>query len=359
MNHFVKMSGLALAVLLAACNQQEEKKSAQPAASAAAVASQPQQTLLQQAQGIFQPLPTFEESRKAHPFTDAQVALGKQLWYDTRLSVANDISCNSCHGLDTFGVDNKQTSSGHKGALGVRNSPTAYNAFLHTMQFWDGRSPHVEHQATQPIINPVEMAMPDHATVEKKIAAIEGYAAQFKELYADKGGQVNIDNIGHAIGAFERTLLTPSRWDKYLQGDVHALNEQEQRGVKAFIDHACVACHSGVSLGGDMVQKFGLIKGPYWQYIKSDKHDEGVFEVSKKEEDKFFFKVPGLRNVAKTAPYFHNGSVSDLHEAVRIMGETQLGKSLPKQDIDDIVAFLNATTGELPADALVKPELPK
>ncbi|WP_376986107.1 cytochrome-c peroxidase [Conchiformibius kuhniae] len=316
--------------------------------------------LLQQAQAIFRPLPDFEEAKKAHPhaFNNAQIKLGQQLWYDTRLSLGNDISCNTCHALTTHGVDNKPTSPGHNGAEGVRNSPTVLNAFLLETQFWDGRAPNVEEQAKMPIVNPIEMAMPDHAAVEQKIAAIPGYAEQFKNLYADKGGQVSIDNIAHAIGAFERTLLTPSRWDDYLKGNMSALNEQEKRGVKAFINNGCVACHSGVNLGGDAFHKFGLVKGPYWKLINSKNRDEGVFEVTKKEEDRFVFRVPGLRNVAKTAPYFHNGSVDNLPQAVAVMGEAQLGKTLSKEDIDDIVAFLNTTTGEVPKAALTIPALP-
>ena len=316
-------------------------------------------SLLQDAQGIFQPLPSREEANKEHAFNDEQVKLGQQLWYDTRLSMGNDISCNTCHVLTTHGVDNKPTSPGHKGAQGVRNSPTVLNAFLLKTQFWDGRAPNVEEQAKMPIINPIEMAMPNHQEVERKIAAIPGYAEQFKTVYADRGGKVTIDNIAHAIAAFERTLLTPSRWDSYLQGDTSALNEQEKRGIRAFINNGCVACHSGVTLGGDLFQKFGLVKGPYWELIHSKNRDEGVFEISKKEEDRFVFRVPGLRNVAKTAPYFHNGSINELDKAVAIMGEAQLGKTLSKQDIDDIVAFLGSTTGDVPKEALVVPPLPE
>lgn len=366
MKHKQKLPCLLMSALLvlAACNQPADPDA--PAASAASGApavsdasAWDDKQLLKQAQAIFKPLPTLEESRKLHPFTDEQVQLGKQLWYEPRLSLADDISCNTCHVLTTYGVDGKPTSPGHKGALGERNSPTALNAFLLDTQFWDARAKDVEEQAKGPLINPIEMAMPDHAAVEKKIAAIDGYSEQFKKHYADKGGKASIDNIAHAIGAFERTLITPSRWDKYLQGDSDALNEQEQRGVKAFIGNGCVACHSGVNLGGDSMQKFGVAKGPYWNFIGAKVHDEGLFALTKKEEDKQVFRTPGLRNVGKTAPYFHSGSVEKLEDAVQIMAELQLGKTLSKQDVDDIVAFLNATTGDIPADALAVPELPK
>ncbi len=332
------------------------------ATATAAPASAEDADLLKQAQAVFKPLPSLEETKKTYTYTDEQVKLGQMLWYEPRLSLANDISCNTCHGLETHGVDarNTPTSEGHNKQFGARNSPTSLNAFLLGSQFWDGRAKTVEEQAKGPVLNPVEMAMPDAAAVEKKIGAIQGYADAFKTAYADKGGQVTFDNIAHAIGAFERTLLTPSKWDNYLNGDVNALNEQEKRGVKAFIGNGCVACHTGVNLTNDTFQKFGLVKGPYWDFIDSKApHDEGLFEVTKKDEDKYFFRVPPLRNIAKTAPYFHNGSVKDLPTAVSVMGETQLGKTLSKQDVDDIVAFLTATTGEVPAHALVKPELPK
>lgn len=315
--------------------------------------------LLKQAQSVFKPLPSLEETKKTYSYTDEQVKLGQQLWYEPRLSLAKDLSCNSCHGLSTYGVDNKPTSEGHNKQFGARNSPTALNAFLLDSQFWDGRAKTVEDQAKGPLVNPVEMAMPDLAAVEKRVGEIAGYTEQFKTAYADKGGVANIDNIAHAIGAFERTLLTPSKWDNYLKGDVTALNEQEKRGVRSFINNGCIACHTGVNLTNGTFQKFGLVKGPYWEYIKDPKQDTGLFEVTQKEADKYFFRVPQLRNIAKTAPYFHNGSVATLEEAVSIMGETQLGKTLPKEDVADIVAFLNTLTGEVPAEAQVVPELPK
>lgn len=359
-------------LVLAACKP-NAPETAQPASTPApAAASQTAATpnvsaedaaLLKQAQAIFKPLPTLAESQKLtnHYFTDAQVKLGQQLWHEPRLSLANDISCNSCHGLSTYGVDNKPVSNGHKNLTGDRNSPTALNAFLLSSQFWDGRAKDVEEQAKGPLVNPVEMANADLDAVVKKVNEIPAYVEQFKTIYADKdGGKVTIDNIAHAIGAFERTLLTPSKWDNYLKGDVNALNEQERRGLKSFMNNGCIACHTGVNLSSDSFQKFGLVKGPYWDYLGKDvKKDEGLFEQTKKESDKQFFRVPGLRNVEKTAPYFHSGSVNELSEAVRIMAELQLGKDLSKEEIDDIVAYLKTLTGEIPAEALKVPELPK
>lgn len=320
-------------------------------------ASPEDQALLQQAQSIFQALPDDAAMQKAHPFTAEQVKLGHQLWYEPRLSRGNTVSCNSCHNLATGGVDNLPTSQGHKGNFGGRNSPTVLNAALLGSQFWDGRAADVEEQAGGPLLNPVEMAMPDEASVEKKIADIPEYQAAFKTAFPEDGN-ISFKNITTAIAAFERTLLTPSKWDAYLHGDVQALNTQERSGLRAFINNGCIACHKGVNLGGDSFQKFGLVKGPYWKFIDSKTHDNGRFDVTKDEKDKFFFRVPGLRNVAKTYPYFHNGSVWDLKEAISIMGQAQLGKEIPAQEVDDIAAFLNALSGSVSEQARTIPELP-
>lgn len=329
-----------------------------PTAQADTSQTEAAQTLLKTAQGLFQALPNREEMEKIRPFTDAQVKLGHQLWYEPRLSRGNTVSCNSCHNLASFGVDNLPTSQGHVGLFGGRNSPTALNAALLGSQFWDGRAADVEEQAGGPLLNPVEMANPDEASVVKKIAHIPEYQALFKEAFADNGGEISFANITTAIAAFERTLLTPSRWDDYLRGDIQALSAQEQKGLKAFIDNGCIACHMGVNLGGDSLQKFGLAVGPYWELTGSPGQDEGRFEVTKDEKDKFFFRTPGLRNVAATYPYFHDGSVWELEKAVSIMGKAQLGKDLSQQEVDDIVAFLNVLTAPAPESARVLPQLP-
>lgn len=313
--------------------------------------------LLDTAQSLFQPLPTPEEMQKIKPFTSAQVKLGHQLWYEPRLSKGNTVSCNSCHGLASHGVDNLPTSPGHKGVFGARNSPTALNAALLGSQFWDGRAKDVEEQAGGPLVNPVEMANVDKVATVAKIADIPEYQAMFKEAFPKDGGKISFENITAAIGAFERTLLTPSRWDDYLRGKIDALSPQERKGLSAFIDNGCIACHKGVNLGGDSFQKFGLVKGPYWDYIPSAKHDEGRFEVTKDEADKYFFRVPGLRNVAHTYPYFHNGSVWELDRAVSIMAMTQTGLELSKEDVANITAFLRSLSGSVPESARVVPEL--
>jgi cytochrome c peroxidase len=280
------------------------------------------------------------------------VALGKQLYFDARLSKNQDISCNSCHGLETYGVDNKPTSPGHKGQLGARNSPTVYNAALHSHQFWDGRAKDVEAQALGPILNPVEMAMKDEAAVLAVLRSIPEYQASFKKAFPADKEPLSYANVGKAIGAFERTLVTPSRWDKYLAGDDDALTSAERAGLAKFLDVGCNSCHIGAGVGGRDFKKLGQAKA--WP---TELKDNGRFDATKDAADKHFFKVPSLRNVAKTAPYFHDGSVKTLDEAVKLMAAHQLGKDLSADDVASIVKFLESLTGELPK--VEKPELPK
>ncbi|WP_416191367.1 cytochrome-c peroxidase [Neisseria sp. CCUG12390] len=363
---------LSLAVLaaLAACDGKPAEQAGAPAASDPAAApassqaaydnsgaSQEDKDLLQRAQGIFKPLPTPEEMQKLRPFTAEQVELGQSLWYEPRLSKGNTVSCNSCHNLASAGVDNMPTSQGHKGSFGGRNSPTALNAATLDMQFWDGRAADVEEQAGGPLLNPVEMANENEAAVEAKIAKIPEYQEAFKKAFPQDGA-VSFKNITTAIAAFERTLLTPTKWDEYLKGNINALNEQERKGVRSFMDNGCIACHTGANLGGNSFQKFGLVQGPFWKFIEDPNRDKGRAEVTKNAADEHFFRVPGLRNVGKTYPYFHNGSVWELDKVVKIMGQAQLGKDLPQEEVDNIVAFLHTLSGSVPEKARTMPELP-
>lgn len=287
-----------------------------------------------------------------NPFTDEKIELGRKLYFDERLSKNHDLSCNSCHQLDKYGVDGEATSPGHKKQLGTRNSPTVYNAAAHFVQFWDGRSPNVEHQATQPVLNPVEMAMPDEGTIVRTLSSIPEYVEAFKTVFPDSE-TITLENVGKAIGAFERKLVTPAPWDEFLKGKASALSEVEQEGFVAFMEAGCNACHMGTQLGGTMYQKVGLIKP--WP----NQEDQGRYEVTKQESDKMMFKVPGLRDVAKTAPYFHDGSASTLEEAVRMMAEHQIAKAVSEEDQKKIVSFLHTLTGELPSsDLIARPELP-
>jgi cytochrome c peroxidase len=284
----------------------------------------------------FAPLPEVADS-KENPITPEKVALGKKLYLDTRLSKDETLSCNSCHNLKTFGVDNEPTSPGHKGQRGGRNSPTSFNAALHASQFWDGRAATVEKQALGPILNPIEMAMPSEAVVIERLKKDNSYPKEFAAAFPGEKDPISYANVGNAIGAFERTLITPSRFDQFLKGDDNALTPEEKKGAQAFVQTGCVACHNGATLGGMMFQKLGLVK-PY------PTTDMGRFEVTKNEVDKMMFKVPSLRNVAQTGPYFHDGSVKTLDEAVSKMAEYQLGKQLTPEQVKEIVTFLNSLT---------------
>lgn len=289
-----------------------------------------------------------------NPITDAKVALGRMLFFENRLSKNQDLSCNSCHMLDKYGVDGTKVSKGHKGQLGGRNAPTVYNAGALATQFWDGRAPTLEEQAKGPILNPIEMAMKDEQSVVDLLKSMEGYEKAFEAAFpdVDEKERISYDNMAKAIGAFERGLVTPSRFDKYLNGDKTALSDQERAGLSKFVQNGCTTCHSGVGLGGTSFQKLGLIK-PY-----PNQKDGGRFEVTKKEEDRMVFRVPSLRNVAETGPWFHDGAYDRLETAIQAMAYHQLGKELPDQDAKDIAAFLRALTGEIPKDYIKKPELP-
>ena len=306
------------------------------------------------ARGMFQVLSASADNPD-NPITDAKVKLGKILYFDNRLSKDQTQSCNTCHDLSTFGVDNKPTSEGDDGTLGPRNSPTVMNVALHTTQFWDGRAKDVEEQAGMPITNPVEMAIPSEEFLEKRLSSVEMYQTLFKEAFPDEANPITFDNIEKAIGAFERTLLFPSKWDKYLAGEKNALSLDEKKGLKTFIDAGCVTCHTGSLLGGNMFQKFGVY-GNYWDFTKSAAIDSGRIVETKMDADLFMFKVPSLRNVSKTGPYFHDGSVSDLKETIKIIAKTNLNKDLTDEEVASIAVFMEALTGEIPAEVSAVPE---
>jgi cytochrome c peroxidase len=280
------------------------------------------------------------------------VDLGRMLYYENRISKNHDLSCNSCHMLDKYGVDNEATSPGHKGVRGDRNSPTSYLAAAHVAQFWDGREPDVEAQAKGPVLNSVEMAMSGADQVEQVLRSIPGYQKAFKAAFPDDEKPISYDNFAIAVGAFERGLVTKnSPFDKYLGGELDAMSDEAKKGLDLFVSTGCTTCHSGPMLGGHMYQKLGLVH-PY------ETEDEGRKKVTGNDADAMMFKVPSLRNVAMTGPYFHDGSVATLPQAVKLMAYHQLGKELKPAEINSIVAFLESLTGELPTDYIAKPELP-
>ena len=282
-----------------------------------------------------------------------QVKLGQMLFHDKRLSKNQDISCNSCHTVTQYGVDGEPTSPGHKGHRGGRNSPTVMNAFGHIAQFWDGRAADVEAQAKGPVLNPGEMAMPSEEAVVFTLSSIPGYVAAFKAAFPDEKSPITYDNFAKAVGAFERQLATPSRFDRFLSGDEQALTEAEKIGLKTFITTGCTACHSGKLLGGHMYQKLGLVKA--WP----NQDDQGRVAVTKQKGDAMFFKVPSLRNIEKTGPYFHDGQTADLATAVKMMAEYQLGRQLSDADTTAIITFLKSTTAQPAQEYLQTPTLPK
>jgi cytochrome c peroxidase len=301
---------------------------------------------------MFRPLPEAVESQK-NPITEAKVNLGRMLYYEARLSRNQDVSCNSCHDLANYGVDGQTVSDGFKGRKGTRNAPTVYNAAGHFVQFWDGRAADVEEQAKGPVMNPVEMAMSSPKAVVAVLKSMPGYVAAFKKAFPADKNPVTFGNAARAIGAFERRLMTPSRWDKFLKGDQTALTSAEKAGLNEFMNVGCQACHAGAYLGGEVYQKLGAVK-PY-----PDASDAGREAVTKQESDRMVFKVPSLRNIDKTEPYFHTGKVATLAEAVKQMAEYQLGTQLKDDEIASMVTFLKTLTGEIPAEYIKPPELPK
>lgn len=308
--------------------------------------------LWNQANQFFSALSAEPDSPQANPTTPEKVQLGKMLFHDPRLSKSGTLSCSSCHNLNAYGVDGRPTSIGHELKAGERNAPTVLNTSLHFSQFWDGRAEDLEAQAKGPILNPNEMGMVSEAVAVERIKNIPEYEQAFEKSFAEGQNSVSYQNIARAIAAFERTLLTPAPFDRYLQGDQNALSTAAKEGLQTYIHYGCTACHNGVGVGGTLYQKFGVIN-PY-TYQK----DTGRFRITQSPEDKYVFKVPSLRNVEHTAPYFHDGKIESLEKAVITMAKTQLGKEMPAEDAQKIIAFLKSLTGTLPPAVLTPPQLP-
>ena len=307
--------------------------------------------LLVDAQQRFSPLPS-DYTTAARPIRPDAVTLGRMLYFENRLSKNHDISCNSCHDLAQYGVDGRRFSLGHRKQEGGRNAPTVYNAAAGLAQFWDGRAADVEAQAVGPIRNPVEMAMTSDQQVIDTLASMPEYVAAFSRTFP--GQSIAMALIGDAIGAFERRLVTPDRFDRFLRGDIDALTAAERTGLRTFVEVGCATCHSGVALGATSYRKAASLRP--WPAGGSDL---GRFEITRQEADKGVFKVPTLRNIARTAPYFHDASVATLDEAVRRMALVQHDRDLTSEQVSAIVTFLGALTGELPTDLIQQPELPK
>ena len=299
-------------------------------------------------------LPKTPPIPKDNPQSKAKIELGKILFFDPRLSLDNTISCNSCHDVNSAGMDGQPTSKGVGGKFGGRNSPTVWNSGYFSVQFWDGRSASLEDQAKGPMINAVEMANPSHDVLVERIRKVPTYQKMFEKAFGKKE-PINIDNTAKALAAYERTLVTPNApYDKYLKGDKKAMSPEALKGLQAFQTVGCVSCHSGplfngpsLPMGTGFYMKFPTFPNAELEKKYGFSKDMGRFEVTKAEADKNMWRVPSLRTVSVTAPYFHNGLVKDLNEAVKIMAKLQLNKDLSDEETNNIVAFLKSLKGEM------------
>ncbi len=305
-----------------------------------------QTALMKQSQGLFKPIPASAPPFKDNAATPAKVELGKMLYFEPRLSESHSISCNSCHMVGMGGVDLQETSLGHRWQHGGRNAPTVYNAVFGVAQFWDGRAKDLEQQAGGPLVNPVEMDTTEEHVVEQ-LKGIPGYAAVFAKAFPGTKDPITFDNVRKAIAVFEATLITPNApFDRYLEGNEKALDANQKEGLALFISKGCSSCHNGINVGGGMYAPFGVVERPGADILPPD--DKGRFEVTKTVSDEYVFRVPALRNIALTAPYFHTGKVWDLRQAVAIMGSSQLGAKLSEDEVSKIEAFLGTLTGDQP-----------
>jgi cytochrome c peroxidase len=304
--------------------------------------------LRQDAAAVFQPIDPAAVAKqvKNNEITPAKVELGHKLFFDPRLSKSQLISCATCHNLSTGGVDAGPTSVGHAWQKGPRRAPSVLNSVFNGAQFWDGRAEDLKAQAKGPVQAGVEMANTP-AAVEATLKSIPGYVGEFQKAFPGDAAPVSFDNMAKAIEVFESTLITPnSRFDKFLKGDATALNEQEKKGLRLFMDKGCAGCHSGANVGGTGYFPFGVSEKPDEEIRPAA--DKGRSAVTKSSADDYAFRVAPLRNVALRAPYFHSGKVWTLEEAVTVMAKSQLGETLPAEDTAAIVAFLNTLTGDQP-----------
>ena len=285
---------------------------------------------------VLAPLP--EKMPGSENDTPARVKLGRELFFEKKLSANNTQSCNSCHAVDKNlgGVDNEPTSPGAFGKRGGRNSPTVLNAGFHVAQFWDGRAKTLEDQAKGPVLNPGEMAMPSEVAVIEKLKDEKKYVGAFKKAFPGESDPITYDNFAKAVASFERTLRTHDRFDDFLKGDDKALTAAELKGLDTFLTIGCTTCHAGPLLGGNDFKKLGILNA------YENTADKGRIEVTKEDYDEFVFKVPSLRNIALTAPYFHDGTQKTLEQTVQKMAWLQLGKKLSDQETSDLSAFLRA-----------------
>lgn len=302
--------------------------------------------LMKAARRTFRPIPSVVPAVKDNPVTHKKIELGKMLFFDPRISASGIISCNTCHNLGTGGVDAGPTSVGHGWQLGPRRAPTVYNAVFNVAQFWDGRAPDLKAQAKGPVQASAEMnATPEH--VINTLSSMSDYVIMFKKAFPDEASPITFDNFAKSIEAFEAILITPAApFDQYLEGNANALNDQQKAGLKLFVETGCSSCHNGINVGGQDFFPFGAVEKPSESLLPTA--DKGRSAVTKVASDEYVFRAAPLRNVALRPPYFHSGQVWSLKQAVSVMAEVQLGAKLSDKEEDDIVAFLNSLTGQLP-----------
>ena len=311
----------------------------------------------------WQALPAEAPAPADNPTTPEKVELGQMLYLDPRFSSTGTVSCNSCHNVMLGGEDNRAVSMGVHGQTGGRSAPTVWNSAFSSSQFWDGRAASLEEQAKGPVTNPIEMGMGELEEAMDRVRDIPGYKGYFEKAFGTDN-PMTVENAAKAVAAYERTLITPdSAYDRYVKGDKKALSEQQLRGMNSFASVGCTACHSGAAFNGPTMSPGSgfFMKFPTFtdnDYVKQYNltEDTGRFTVTKNDADKHMWKVPTVRNAALTAPYFHNGSVATLDEAVRVMAKVQLNQDLTGGQVADIVAFLSALTGEFPEQSM--PHLP-
>lgn len=347
---------IGLSLLLGGCNKAPEPAgdAAKPSAAVEPEMLASNDPLLLQARALFKPIPINAPQLAENPATPEKVALGAMLYFDPRISATHSISCASCHSIGLGGADNSPTSAGFHGKRGARNSPTVFNSVFNFAQFWDGRAKDLEEQAGGPMINPVEMASPT-SHVAEQLSALPGYRAAFAKVFPNDPVPVSIANAQKAIAVFEATLITPNApFDRFLRGDPGALDGEQKAGLKLFIDKGCASCHAGVNIGGEMYAKFGAVAAPPANYRPAG--DVGRATFTGKAADTYVFKVPTLRNIALTAPYFHTGSEQDLMKVINVMASAQLGQALTPMETKRIAAFLGTLTGDHPR--IMQPRLP-
>jgi cytochrome c peroxidase len=338
---------LLVAVGVMGCENEPVKHHKKPAA--ATPTAPPGVEIDSAKMALYQPLPDSAPA-SGPPASDDLVSLGRQLYFDARLSKGQDLACSTCHDLEKSGADGTDFSLGHGKKKLLRNTPSVLDAAVETMLFWDGRAETIEAATRDTLLDAAMMGQPGEARIVETLKSIPAYADAFKKAFPEAADPVTLDGTVKAIGAFSRKLMTPTRWDKFAKGDKTALTDDEKKGFLKFVEVGCPTCHTGPDVGGNMLQKLGKEKP--WP----NQADKGRSGVTKSPSDDMMFKVSSLRNVERTAPYFHDATGKTLEEAIKTMATHQLAKDLGDEDVKSIAAFLKTLTGDLPADLAKKPE---